>query len=600
MDPFHHLRRQLNQVIASLVAAGRLPDGLDLARVTVEPPREAGHGDMATNAAMILARPAAMAPREIANMLCEGLQALPEVAAAVVAGPGFVNVRLRDSFWLSQVADILQAGRTYGRSTTGQGQTVNVEYVSVNPTGPLHIGHARVSLVGDVLASLLEATGYRVTREYYVNDAGAQVDALAWATYWRYLEALGAPMDAAAFGALTPTGQLEYQGDYLVPAGQALAAEHGDSLADNRGGSPGPAGAGVWLATVRPFAVAAMMDLIRRDLDELGVRHEVFTSERAIVEAGKVEAACARLEAKGLIYRGVLEPPKGQVPDDWEAREQTLFRATRFGDDVDRPLRKSDGGWTYFAPDIAYHLDKVERGATSLIDVWGADHGGYVKRMQAAVAALTDGAVTLDIKLCQLVRLLDGGEPMRMSKRAGNFVTLRDLVEEVGRDSVRFMMLTRRNDAPLDFDLQKVKEQSRDNPVFYVQYAHARASSVLRHAASEMTAIDLSPAALAAADLTPLTDPAELDLIRQMAGWPRTLEGAAEAHEPHRVPYYLYDLASGFHVLWNKGRDDAGLRFLLPDDVPATRARLALVSALRLVIAAGLEVMGVTAAEEMR
>ena len=584
MNLFHHFRGEIAAILDSLKAEGILPAGLDTGRVAVDPPREDSHGDLATNAAMVLAKDAGMKPRDLAELLAPRLRDLPHVAGVEIAGPGFINLRLDDGFWYDRLRDILAAGLRYGDSSLGGGAPVNVEFVSANPTGPMHVGHGRGAVVGDALASLLAKAGYRVTREYYINDAGSQVDTLARSLHLRYREALGEEIGAIPEGL--------YPGEYLKPAGAALAARDGDRWKAKPEGE--------WLEPVRSFARDAMMALIREDLEALGVRHDVFTSELALTLAGKVKEALDDLAARGLIYQGVLEPPKGKLPDDWEPREQTLFKASQFGDDVDRPVMKSDGSWTYFATDVAYHRDKFERGFGTMIDVWGADHGGYVKRMQAAVKALTAGKGDLDVKLCQMVNLLENGEPVKMSKRAGTFVTLRDLVGWVGKDVVRFIMLTRKNDAHLDFDLVKVKEQSKDNPVFYVQYAHARVCSVLRLAADHFAAGELAAESLAKADLALLSDPAEVGLIRMMAGWPRLVEGAAQAHEPHRVAYYLYDLASRFHVLWNKGKDDAQLRFLLPDNRPLTLARLALIQAVALVIASGLEVFGVEPVEELR
>ncbi len=578
MNLFKYFRDEI------VAIAERIVPGLDTARVTAEPPREAEHGDVATNAAMVLAKPAGMKPRDLAEKLAADLRAHPAVTAVEVAGPGFINLRLSESFWFERLADVLAAGEDWGSSEAGGGHRINVEYVSANPTGPMHIGHARGAVVGDALAALLEKAGFAVTREYYINDAGGQVDVLARSTHLRYREALG-----EAIGAI-PEGL--YPGDYLVPVGQALADRDGARWRD--------APEAEWLPVFRAHAVEAMLAMIREDLAALGVKHDVFTSERALVEGGKVDAALAFLAERGLIYEGVLEPPKGKLPDDWEPRPQTLFKATQFGDDVDRPLKKSDGAWTYFASDIAYHLDKYRRGFPAMIDVWGADHGGYVKRMQAAVKAVTEGAGELDVKLCQMVNLLKGGQPYRMSKRAGTFVTLRDLVDAVGRDVVRFIMLTRKNDAHLDFDLDKVLEQSRDNPVFYVQYAHARAHSVLRHAEAMWPEVETTGAALAGGPLARLTDPAELALIKALAGWPRLVESAADAHEPHRVAFYLYDLAAAFHGLWNKGKDEARLRFLLEDDRELSLARLGLVRALASVIASGLSIFGVEPRKEMR
>ncbi|TCS61328.1 arginine--tRNA ligase [Varunaivibrio sulfuroxidans] len=584
MNLFEHFRGEIGGIIETLVADEDLPRGLNLDKMSVEPPRDAAHGDITTNAAMILAKPAAMKPRDVAALISRRLEDLPDVETVEIAGPGFLNMRLKAAFWHARLGDILRAGRAYGDGTLGQGGKVNVEYVSANPTGPMHVGHSRGAVVGDALAALLEKAGYDVTREYYINDAGAQVDVLARSVHLRYREVFGEDIGAIPEGL--------YPGDYLIPVAEALKKRDGACWLD--------APEEDWLAPLRTFAVAAMMDLIRADLDVLGVHHDVFTSERALVDAGKVDAAIAGLQQRGLIYEGVLTPPKGKLPDDWEEREQTLFKATRFGDDIDRPVRKSDGSWTYFASDMAYHMDKFARGFSRMINVWGADHGGYVKRMQSAVKALSEGKGDLDVKLCQMVNLMDGGQPVKMSKRAGNFVTLRELVERVGKDVVRFIMLTRKNDAPLDFDLAKVTEQSRDNPVFYVQYAHARAHSVMRHAADELGADAVNLDDLSAIDFTRLGDEAEVQLIRLLAGWPRLVESAAEAHEPHRVAYYLNDVAALFHALWNKGKDDASLRFVHADDLSLTRARLALLKAMADVIASGLNVFGVTPVEEMR
>ena len=592
MNPFKDLKSLVVGELETLADEGALPRGLDYTRVAAEPPREAAHGDVATNAAMVLSKPAGKKPRELAEVLVPRLLALEQVTAVEVAGPGFINMRLDPAFWQTCLAGILRAGDDYGSSELGAGRKVNVEYVSTNPTGPLHVGHARGAVVGDALAALFEKVGYEVTREYYINDAGAQVDKLAYAAYWRYLGALGDTIPEKVIEGFLAETELEYRGDYLVPVGEALAKKFGTKFVDMPSDE--------WLPVVRDFAIGALMDLIREDLAALGVHQEVFSSESAIVAAGRVEEALSRLESRGLIYTGVLEPPKGKKEEDWEPRPQTLFRSTEFGDDVDRPLKKSDGSWTYFAPDIAYHLDKIERGADALIDVWGADHGGYVKRMEAAVNALTEGKCGLKVMICQLVRLLRAGEPVKMSKRAGTFVTLREVIDEVGKDVVRFIMLTRKNDAPLDFDLAKVLEQTRDNPVFYVQYAHARYRSVFRLAAEEFPEIDLQPAALAKAPLHRLTDPDELGLIKRLALWPRLLEGAAEAYEPHRVAYYLYDLAAAFHGLWTKGKDETRLRFLIEGDPELTVARLALVRGMALVIASGLNVFGVQPVEEMR
>ncbi len=584
-------------VVAALrQAVPELPDEV-AARVEVTPAREAAHGDMATNAAMVSAKAARQAPARIAQALAAALADAPGVLRAEPAGPGFVNIHLRPEALRAVVPAVLRAGEAYGTSTAGQGRPVNVEYVSANPTGPLHVGHCRGAVVGDALANLLAKAGFAVTKEYYINDAGAQVAALAWAAYWRYLQACGTALTEDEFAAAVPGG-LQYRGEYLVPVGQALFAAHGGGLAGPDGAVADPAG---WFDTVREFTVDAMMAAIRADLAALGVEHDVFSSERALVEAGAPDRTIERLDAQGLIYQGMLEPPKGKLPEEWEPREQTLFRATEFGDDVDRPLRKSDGSNTYFANDIAYHDDKMRRGAGLMIDVWGADHGGYVSRMKAAVKALSGNApVPLEIVLCQIVRVVRGGEPVKMSKRAGTYVTLADLIEEVGRDAVRFTMLMRKSDAQMDFDLDAVVAQTRENPVFYVQYAHARCRSVLRRAAEALGGEAISPGALAVVPLDVLGAEAEMTLIRRLASWPRMVEAAALAYEPHRIAFFLYDLAGDFNILWNRGQDDATLRFIQPDRPGDTLARLALVEATATVIRSGLAVLGVVPVEELR
>ena len=577
MNIFAEIRALVIECLGVMAADGVLPGGLDTAAVAVEPPRDAGHGDLATNAAMVLARPAARPPREIAEALAAHLAGDPRIASADVAGPGFLNLRLAPAVWQQITAAVLAEGVDFGRSTMGAGQKVNVEFVSANPTGPMHVGHTRGAVFGDALAALLDFAGYDVTREYYINDGGAQVDVLARSAYERYREAHGLEPEIA---------EGLYPGDYLIPVGQALRETFGARFLDQP--------ESVWLETIRDFATDAMMEMIRADLAALGVRMDVFASEKALYGTGQIEAAIDALRAKGLIYRGTLEPPKGKTPEDWEPREQVLFRSTAHGDDVDRPIQKSDGGWTYFAPDIAYHHDKVARGFDLLIDVFGADHGGYVKRMKAAVAALSDGRVPLDIKLIQLVKLYRNGEPFKMSKRAGTFVTLRDVVEQVGADVTRFHMLTRKNDAPLDFDFARVLEQSRDNPVFYVQYAHARVQSVLRRAG------DAGIATAGAPDLSSLTHPAELAVMKKLAEWPRLVEIAARGNEPHRVAFYLYELASEFHSLWNRGNDEPALRFVQEGDTATTAVKIALARAVAVVISAGLAILGVTPADEMR
>jgi len=581
MNLFTDLRALVIDSLQAMQAEGDLPAGLDLANVTVEPPRDAAHGDMATNAAMVLAKPAGLKPRDIAERLAGRLVADPRVEIAEVAGPGFLNLMLAPAVWQGVLGRCLADGPAFGRSSLGQGQQVNVEYVSANPTGPLHVGHTRGAVFGDALANLLAFAGHEVTREYYINDGGAQVDVLARSVYLRYLEAHG---QAVSFEDGT------YPGDYLIEVGEALAAEVGKAYIDQP--------EEVWLAHVRDFATGRMMDLIRADLAALGVVMDRFFSEKSLYGTGRIEAAIEALRTRGLIYVGVLEPPKGKVPEDWEPREQTLFRSTSHGDDVDRPIMKSDGSWTYFAPDIAYHFDKIERGYDQLIDIFGADHGGYVKRMKAAVSALSDGRVPLDIKLTQLVKLYKNGEPFKMSKRAGTFVTLHDVVDQVGPDVTRFVMLTRKNDAPLDFDFDRVLEQSKDNPVFYVQYAHARICSVLRKAAEAGIAAD--DATLAAADLSAIDHAAELAVAKKLAEWPRLVEIAARTHEPHRVAFYLYELASEFHTLWNRGNEDGSLRFLQEDDPATSQAKIALARAVAVVISAGLAILGVTPLEEMR
>nr|WP_321510051.1 arginine--tRNA ligase [uncultured Celeribacter sp.] len=572
MNLFADIRTLVIDSLESLVAEGVLPEGLEFANVAVEPPRDPLHGDMATNAAMVLAKPAKMKPRDIADKLAEKLAADLRIDTVDMAGPGFINLRLEPTVWASLVEMVLSSD-AYGQSTLGAGHRVNVEYVSANPTGPMHVGHTRGAVFGDALASLLDYAGYDVTREYYINDGGAQVDVLARSVFERYREANGLSPEIA---------EGLYPGDYLVPVGEALKEKYGDSLLDK--------GEEYWLADVREFATDAMMEMIREDLKALGVEMDNFFSEKSLYGTGLIEAALKELDDKGLIYEGVLEPPKGKTPEDWEPREQTLFKSTEHGDDVDRPVKKSDGSWTYFAPDIAYHYDKVKRGYDTVIDVFGADHGGYVKRMKAAVSALSDGKVGCDIKLIQLVKLFKNGEPFKMSKRAGTFVTLRDVVDQVGADVTRFVMLTRKNDAPLDFDFDKVLEQSKDNPVFYVQYAHARVHSVLRKAAEQGITLSDTPV---------FDDPAEIAVARKLADWPRQVEIAAKGHEPHRIAFYLYELASDFHALWNKGNENEALRFL-QDTPEASAAKIALPRAVAVVISSGLGILGVTPAEEMR
>jgi arginyl-tRNA synthetase len=574
------------EALGAMAREGGLPAGLDVSNVEVSPPRDAAHGDLACNAAMVLAKAAKMKPRDIADHLAARLKADPDISKVEVAGPGFLNMSFVPAFWHRVVAAILKEGADYGRAGLGKGEKVDVEYVSANPTGPMHVGHGRGAVFGDALANLLQFAGYVVMREYYTNDAGAQVDALARSAYLRYREALGEDIGEIPAGL--------YPGDYLKPVGAALAAEHGHSLLnfpEER-----------WLPLVREFAIARMLELIKEDLGALNIHHDVFFSERSLTTGGKdeVRATIEELTAKGLVYEGRLPKPKGHDDGEWEDREQTLFKSTLFGDDVDRALQKSDGGYTYFASDMAYHHNKIARGFQHLINVFGADHVGYITRMKAAVAALSDGKVDLDIKVCQLVKLFRGGEPVKMSKRAGTFVTLRDVVDEVGSDPVRFMMLYRKNDAPLDFDLAKVVEQSKDNPVFYVQYAHARAHSVFRNVVDSFPQMTADSSEVRSADLTPLTDGGEFDLIRKLSAFPVLVEGAARAHEPHRLAFYLYDLASAFHTQWTKGNYSPHLRFIQATDGTLTAARLALILATQRVLATGLTLLGVQAPQEMR
>ena len=578
MNIFNYFESEFSAIVERMVAAGSLPatliEGGDaLGRVVFELPRDAAHGDLACNAAMVLAKQVGTKPRDLAALFADELGKCSGVTGVEIAGPGFINIAVEPILWTSEIGAILAAGASYGSNDSGAGAAVNVEYVSANPTGPLHAAHARGAVLGDSLAGLLAFCGWNVTKEYYTNDAGGQVDILAKSAYLRYREALGEDIGTIPEGL--------YPGAYLKDVGSALADEHGDKFVKMDEAD--------WLPEIRTFAIAAMMDGIRGDLLALGIKMDVFSSERALVENGAVQAAITKLEADGHVYRGVLEPPKGKEPEDWEPREQLLFRATAFGDDTDRPLQKSDGGWTYFASDVSYHLNKLERTKGQLIDIFGADHGGYVKRMMASVEALSGQKNMLDIKLCQLVNLMENGKPVKMSKRAGTFVTVRDVIDAVGADVIRFIMLTRRSDQTLDFDYAKVTEQSRDNPVFYVQYAHARASSVLRQS-------DNLPET---ADLARLTAAPELALVKQLVSWPKLVVSAARSHEPHRIAFYLMELASAFHSLWTAGREDASLRFILEDDDELTAARLWLVKATALVIRSGLSVLSIEAREEM-
>jgi arginyl-tRNA synthetase len=586
MNLYALFSERIHSALGQLKAAGVLPQDVPADGVTAEPPRDPSHGDVATNAAMVLSKPAGMPPRELAEKLVELLAKEEDVADVQIAGPGFINITLAASFWTRVLKAVLDEGGEFARSTVGNDQPVNVEYVSVNPTGPLHVGHCRVAVFGDALAELLKFAGFRVTTEYYINDAGAQVNALARSAYLRYREALGEDIGQISEG--------DYPGDYLKPVGAALAEKHGKDLVG--------AEESQWLPVVRDFAIAAMMDMIKDDLASLDIRQDIFFSERSLIEGetDRVAETIEELRGKELIYEGRLPPPKGKLPDDWEDREQTLFRATQFGDDMDRALIKSDGSYTYFASDIAYHNDKYKRGFTSLIDVWGADHGGYIKRMKAAVEAVSGGEAELDVKICQLVRLFRGGEPVKMSKRAGEFVTMREFVDEVGPDPVRFMMLYRKNDATLDFDFVKVAEQSRDNPVFYVQYAHARAYSVFRNTRDVFA--DLDPAKLKTAKLkfNLLNNDEELGVVKRISQFPRVVEAAALAHEPHRIAFYLYELAGDFHSLWNRGKELPQLRFINPTDRDLTEVRIALLAAIAEVLATGLKILGVQPIREMR
>jgi arginyl-tRNA synthetase len=584
MDVFAGFHGHVLAAVQQLKHDGVVPHEASVDGITLESPKDPTHGDLATNAAMVLAKPAGAPPRALAERIVPLLASDPGIDKVEIAGPGFINLTLARAFWPRVLRMVLEQGDAYGRSAIGKEQAVNVEYVSANPTGPMHVGHCRGAVFGDALATLLAFAGYDVTREYYVNDAGAQVDVLARSAFLRYREALGEDIGDIPEGL--------YPGDYLKPVGESLASNHGRDLLGMAEDE--------WLPLVRATALKAMLAMIEEDLAQLGIRHDVFFSERSLTE-GRDEVAdtIANLRAKGLIYEGRLPPPKGKIDEEWEDREQLLFRATEFGDDQDRPLIKSDGSYTYFAADIAYHYDKYRRGFKSMIDVWGADHSGHIKRMRAALSALTGGEGDLDVKICQLVRLFRAGQPVKMSKRAGTFVTLRDVVDEVGAGPVRFMMLYRKNDAPLDFDFAKVTEQSRDNPVFYVQYAHARASSVLRNVREMFPDLDLGEEELARADLERLNDDGELGLIRRLAQFPRIVEGAAQAHEPHRLGFYLYDLAGDFHGLWNRGKDLPQLRFIYENDRELTRARVALVAATKRVLALGLGILGVQAMHEL-
>ena len=584
MNVFEFVRGQIVAVVAGLIERGELRNVADLSKIVVEPPKDTSHGDMATNVALVLSKEAGISPRELADLLVPLILKIDGVSHAAIAGPGFINLMLDDTLYHDVLKNILASGPEFGQSQVGQGEAVNVEYVSANPTGPLHVGHGRGAVFGDALASLLGSANYRVVREYYINDAGAQVDVLARSAFLRYCEALGQDIGEIPDGL--------YPGDYLKPVGSALAASYGDRLT----GLP----ESEWLDIVRSKAIEMMLDLIKEDLAVLGIRHDLFFSERSLAlgEKDVIRATIDDMINRDLVYQGRLLPPKGAPVEDWEDREQTLFRATDFGDDVDRPLLKSDGSYTYFAADIAYHRSKFDRGFSNMIDVWGADHSGYIKRMTAAVKAVTGGKAALDVKICQLVRLLRDGQPVKMSKRSGDFVTLREVVDEVGADAVRFMMLFRKNDASLDFDLSKVVEQSKENPVFYVQYAHARCCSIRRQAENFFHGDDLGD--LHTSDFNQLGDVSEKTVIRRLSQYPRLIEAAALAHEPHRIAFYLYDLAADFHALWNRGKDDPVMRFIIEDNKVVSLARLGLVESVKFVIASGLGVLGVSAPQEMR
>ncbi len=586
MNIFADVEARVKAALQALQAEGKLASDLALTGIEAEAPRDPTHGDVATNAALVLAKPAKMKPRDIADMLKAKLEAASDVAKVDVAGPGFLNITFKPAVWHGLIKTILKEGPNFGAKGVGDGAKVNLEYVSANPTGPMHVGHCRGAVFGDALANLLQFSGFKVTREYYINDAGGQVDVLARSAFLRYREALGEDVGAIPEGL--------YPGDYLKPVGEALAKAHGKKL-HNLPESE-------WLPLVRGFAIDAMMEMIRDDLAALNIKHDVFFSEASLTRAGTnhIKAAIDVLAKKGLIFEGKLEKPKGHDDAEWEDRTQTLFKSTQFGDDEDRAIQKSDGGYTYFAGDIAYHYDKLQRGFLHLINVFGADHIGYISRMKSAVTALSDGKANLDIKVVQLVKLFRGGEPVKMSKRSGTFVTLRDVVEEVGRDPVRFMMLYRKNQEQLDFDFTKVTEQSKDNPVFYVQYAHARVASVFRNTAEQMPGLDTSLKALQKADLSGLADVGEIDLAKRLGAFPKIVDGAAKAHEPHRVAFYLYDLASALHGQWTRGNESPHLRFIQSNDGVATTARLALIAATKQVITSGLKILGVEAPETMR
>jgi arginyl-tRNA synthetase len=583
MNIFNQLKEEIIKALNQLKEDAYLPNELNLELISVEPPRDPSHGEMSTNAAMVLAKSAGKNPRELADKLTEKLKRVEYIEEVSIAGPGFINFNLKPKVWQNQITKILARGINYGDSNIGKGQKVNLEYVSANPTGPMHIGHSRGAVFGDALAGLLLKCGYDVIKEYYINDAGNQIDILAKSAFLRYREANGEEIGEIPEGL--------YPGDYLVGVGQELKAKYGSSLLAKSEEE--------WLPIVKTTATSSMMELIKKDLEDLGIKHDVFFSELTLHKSGKIEKAIKLLEDKGLIYRGVLEPPKGKKIDDFEPKEQTLFRSTSFGDDTDRVVKKSDGSYTYFAADIAYSLDKIERGADSLIFVLGADHGGYVKRMKAISQALSDNKVETDIKICQLVNFIQDGQPLKMSKRAGNYITVKDVVDLVGKDIIRFIMLTRKNDITLDFDLEKVKEQSKDNPVFYVQYAYARANSILRNTLAEMPEVVQTIGDFETLNLASLNTKEELSLIKLVASWPRVVENAGIHHEPHRIAFYLQELAAEFHSFWNKGREDTNLRFIIPENKDLSTARIALVKAIIFVINSGFAIFNVEPMEEM-
>ena len=583
MNIFSKIKDEIDNILHNLKLCGQLPQDITFENVTAEPPRDLSHGDISTNAAMVLSKKALMTPILLANILVKEIDKLDMVEHVSIAGPGFINIKLNQFMWAEVIASIIKAGESYGNSNLGNMEKVNIEYVSANPTGPMHIGHARGAVYGDSLALLLTKTGYDVTKEYYINDAGSQIDTLAKSAFLRYKEALGHHIGQIPEGF--------YPGEYLIDVGQQLANEFGESLLNED--------ESIWLPVIKNRSVDLMMRVIKNDLSALGVQHDIFISEKAIQESGKIEASFDTLDKQGLLYRGVLEAPKGKKPEDWEPREQVLFKSTDFGDDIDRPLKKSDGSYTYFASDIAYHLDKFERGYNKMVLILGADHGGYIKRLKAAVSAISQRCATVDIKISQLVNFVEDGKPIKMSKRSGTFTTVREVIEEVGKDVIRFIMLTRKNDAVLDFDLKSVKEQSRDNPIFYVQYACARANSVIRNAQSEVSGIMNLVDLISNKALLRLNSEEELKLIKNMASWPRVVEAASVANEPHRIAFYLQELASDFHSLWNKGKDDAILRFIIKDDLELTAARIVLLKSMLNVFSSGLSVFNIKPVREM-